>query len=43
MRTTFKKIALAAAEVLLVTAILALLVANWWPIVVGARAFRAAN
>jgi hypothetical protein len=43
MRTTLKKIALVTAEVLLVVAILALLVANWMPIVVGARSFRATN
>lgn len=43
MRTTVKKIALVTAEVLLVATILALLVANWLPIVVGARSFRPAN
>ena len=40
MNPTVKKMLLATAEVLLVVAILALLAANWVPILFGARPYR---
>jgi hypothetical protein len=39
VKSTLKKILLAAAEVLLVIVILALLAANWVPILFGARRY----
>lgn len=42
MNAKLRKSLLVAAEVALVLAIVALLVANWIPIVIGARPFRVA-
>jgi hypothetical protein len=42
MNPTVKKILLTTAEVLLVLTILALLAANWIPILFGARPYRVA-
>ena len=42
MKQTLKKVGLAVAEVLLVIAILALLAANWVPIMFGPRPYSVA-